>query len=101
MNSSAHTDDSGVTVFDPIMLMVFSLAQPARATAIASRPAIGSINHLFIPLIYMFSPPNVTFHRKPRWIPASLLAGGKRLAIRRGEYVCQGTVAGDIKMTWV
>jgi hypothetical protein len=41
------------------------------------------------------------FHRKPRWIPASLLAGGKRLAIRRGEYVCQGTVAGDIKMTWV
>jgi len=71
MNSSAHTEVNGVTVFDPVMLMEpdssplggvgeeAGVVQPVRAMPIASKMASGSVNHFFIFVICnFFFPPN-------------------------------------------
>ena len=40
------------------------------------------------------------FHRKLHWIPASLLAGGKWLAVRRGKDACLSRAFPCINMAW-
>ena len=39
-------------------------------------------------------------HRKLHWIPASLLAGGKWLAVRRGEGACLNSAFSCITAAW-
>jgi hypothetical protein len=40
------------------------------------------------------------FHRKLHWIPASLLAGGKWLAVRRGKGACLNRAFSCITASW-
>ncbi len=42
----------------------------------------------------------VLCHRESRWIPVSLLAGGKRFAARRSKVVCLCGDICDIKVEW-
>jgi hypothetical protein len=70
MNSSAHTEVNGVSVFDPIILMEpdnsplggvgegAGVVQPVRAIPATSKTARGNVNHFFIFVIYNFLPPN-------------------------------------------
>ena len=43
----------------------------------------------------------VVFHKEIRWIPLSLLRGGKRFAVRRIGNPCLGAMRGDINAAWL
>jgi hypothetical protein len=71
MNSSAHTEVNGVTVFDPVILMEpdnsplggvgegAGVVQPVRAIPATSKMTKGNMSHFFIFAIYnFFFPPN-------------------------------------------
>ncbi len=47
-----------------------------------------------------FSTFDVLVHRELRWIPVSLLAGGKRIAARRGKSVCLSRAFSWITAAW-
>jgi hypothetical protein len=40
-------------------------------------------------------------YKKPHWIPAILLAGGKWLAVRRGKGACLNSAFSCINVAWV
>ena len=73
-------------LFQEYPVSPFSISLRCRHGVMDSKPVI----HLFPPCL----------HRRPRWIPASLLAGGRRLAARRGRGACLARSLSGIAAAW-